>query len=93
MAFLSCQLTVIIEDYSGGRTAGDMVDFINKKAGTNARVKQAASAVVQLDASNFDQIVGKDKDVLIEFYAPCTLRFIHSLHCYHHINVVDVTHV
>jgi len=58
------------EDYSGGRTAGDMVDFINKKAGTNARVKQAASAVVQLDASNFDQIVGKDKDVLVEFYAP-----------------------
>jgi len=58
------------EDYSGGRTAGDMVDFINKKAGTNARVKAAASSVVVLDSNNFDSIVGKDKDVLIEFYAP-----------------------
>jgi len=58
------------EDYSGGRTAPDMVDFINKKAGTNARVKAAASAVVTLESSNFDSIVGHDKDVLVEFYAP-----------------------
>jgi len=58
------------EDYSGGRTAADMTDFINKKAGTNAKLRSAPSAVVVLDNTNFDKIVGKDKDVLIEFYAP-----------------------
>jgi len=47
-----------------------MTDFINKKAGTTGRIKAAPSAVVTLTTSNFDQVVGKDKDVLIEFYAP-----------------------
>jgi protein disulfide-isomerase A6 len=59
------------EDYSGGRTAADMTDYINRKAGTSVRVKSAPSAVVVLTPSNFDSIV-KDpkKDVLVEFYAP-----------------------
>jgi len=59
------------EDYSGGRTAADMTDFINRKAGTSVRVKTAPSAVAVLSPSNFDSIV-KDskKDVLVEFYAP-----------------------
>jgi len=58
------------EDYSGGRTAADMTDFINKKTGTNGKIKTAASAVVTLTSSNFDSIVGHNQDVLVEFYAP-----------------------
>jgi len=59
------------EAYSGGRTAPDIVDFINKKTGLTVRMKSAPSAVVALDEASFDKIV-KDptKDVLVEFYAP-----------------------
>jgi protein disulfide-isomerase A6 len=60
------------EDYSGGRSAADFVDFINRKAGTNAKVKSAPSAVTVLTDSNFESIVlDAKKDVLVEFYAPC----------------------
>jgi protein disulfide-isomerase-like protein len=59
------------EAYSGGRTAPDMIDFINKKIGSNVRVKSAPTAVTVLDPSNFDAIaLDATKDVLIEFYAP-----------------------
>lgn len=53
--------------YEGGRTAGDIVEFVNGKAGTNARVKKVPTAVVVLDPSNFDAIVmDTTKDVLVE---------------------------
>jgi len=57
--------------YEGGRTAEDIINFINEKSGTNARIKKAASNVVDLTDENFDSIV-KDstKDVLVEFFAP-----------------------
>lgn len=59
------------EAYSGGRTAADIVAFVNEKAGTNARVVAPKSAVVDLDSSNFDKIaMDPTKDVLVEFYAP-----------------------
>jgi len=59
------------EDYNGGRAAEDIINFINEKAGTNARVKKAPSAVVDLTDANFDSIVlNSKKDVLAEFYAP-----------------------
>jgi protein disulfide-isomerase-like protein len=58
------------EDYSGGRTAADMIDFVNGKAGTNARLKSALSAVVSLSPQSFDQVVNGKRDVLVEFYAP-----------------------
>jgi protein disulfide-isomerase A6 len=58
-------------NYDGGRTADDIVKFINEKAGTNGRIKKAASNVITLDDSNFDKIVmDSNKDVLVEFYAP-----------------------
>ncbi|XP_065184168.1 uncharacterized protein LOC135814898 [Sycon ciliatum] len=58
-------------DYSGGRTADDIVNYINGKAGTRARVKKPQTHVVDLDPSNFDGIVkSAEKDVLVEFYAP-----------------------
>jgi len=57
--------------YEGGRTADDIVKFINEKSGTNARVKKASSNVVDLTDANFDKIVkDSSKDVLVEFYAP-----------------------
>lgn len=59
------------EDYNSGRTADDIIAFVNEKAGTRARVKKAPSAVVDLDDSTFDSIVlDETKDVLVEFYAP-----------------------
>jgi len=59
------------EAYDGGRTADDIIQFINNKAGTNARVKKAPSAVTILDDENFDKIaLDPTKDVLVEFYAP-----------------------
>jgi len=59
------------EAYNGGRTAPDIIDWINKKAGTNVRVKGQQTAVTVLDPSNFDKIaLDPSKDVLVEFYAP-----------------------
>ncbi len=59
------------EAYSGGRTSAAIIDFVNGKAGTNARVAAKASAVIELDPSNFDSIVkDSSKDVLVKFYAP-----------------------
>jgi len=59
------------EDYNGGRSADDIINFINGKAGTNVRVKKAPSNVVDLDDKNFNSIaLNTQKDVLAEFYAP-----------------------
>lgn len=58
------------EAYSGGRTADDIVSFINRESGARGFVKKAPSTVVTLDNSNFDSVVNGDSDVLVEFYAP-----------------------
>ena len=59
------------EAYSGGRTAADIVTFVNSKAGTSAKVSAPKTSVVDLDLTNFEQIVmDPTKDVLVEFYAP-----------------------
>jgi protein disulfide-isomerase A6 len=59
------------ENYEGGRTAEEIINFINSKAGTNIKVKKAPSYVVDLTTANFDSIVlDSSKDVLVEFFAP-----------------------
>jgi protein disulfide-isomerase A6 len=59
------------EAYSGGRTAADIVSYVNSKAGTNARIAAVKSSVVDLDDKNFEDVVmDSEKDVLVEFYAP-----------------------
>ncbi len=59
------------QDYSGGRKADDIVEFINGAAGTSARVKAVPTAVTVLTPANFDEVVlDTTKDVLVEFYAP-----------------------
>jgi protein disulfide-isomerase A6 len=59
------------EAYEGGRSADDIISYINGKAGTRAKVQKAPSAVVDLTPANFDSIaLDSSKDVLVEFYAP-----------------------
>lgn len=49
----------------------DLVGFVNKEIGTNFRVAKPASAVWDLDPSNFDKVVSDPtKHKLVEFYAP-----------------------
>jgi len=59
------------EAYQGGRTAKDIIEFINSKTGLHGKIKSAPTAVTVLTSDNFNSIV-KDptKDVLVEFYAP-----------------------
>jgi len=59
------------ESYSGGRTANDIIDWVNKRTGAGAKIKTAPTAVVVLTPDNFDSIVkDENKNVLVEFYAP-----------------------
>jgi len=59
------------EDYTSGRSADDVVRFINEKAGTTAKVVEPPSFVTTLTTDNFDAIaLDQEKDVLVEFYAP-----------------------
>jgi len=58
-------------DYSGGRTAEDLLAYVNNEAGSRGRIKKNPSNVVVLTTSNFDEVVMKsDQHVLVEFYAP-----------------------
>jgi len=59
------------EDYEQGRTAEEVVTYINEKAGTEQKVLEPPSSVTVLTSQNFDSIaLDKSKDVLVEFYAP-----------------------
>jgi len=58
------------ENYEGGRTASDIVKWVNGKIGTSRRVKVAPTAVTVLTSDNFDDLVLGSKAALVEFYAP-----------------------
>jgi len=59
------------EEFEGGRDSNSLIEFINKRTGTNARVNKAPTAIHVLDDANFDSIVlDPKKNVLVEFYAP-----------------------
>jgi len=59
------------EDYSGGRDAAALVDWINQQTGARGRIAKPATAVTVLTPSTFDSIVlDSSKDVFVEFYAP-----------------------
>ena len=69
---MSFNLVDLYFSYSGGRTADDIIKFINDKAGSRAKISKPPSDVIDLDDSNFDSVVmDTNKDVLVEFYAPC----------------------
>jgi len=60
------------EDYNGGRTADDIINFINGRAGSNIKLGgKAGTSVTVLTDENFEKIVNDpSKNVLVEFYAP-----------------------
>jgi len=59
------------EDYNAGRTAEDIIEFLNQKTKAGLKISKPYSPVVDLNPSNFDSIVlDSQKDVLVEFYAP-----------------------
>ena len=56
--------------YHGGRTAEDMVAFLNKKLNMNKKLRPAENFVVNLTPLNFDAIVLDSKQtVMVFFYA------------------------
>jgi len=59
------------EDYSGGREANDIIEFVNGKTGSRAKVSKPSSDVNVLTPATFDNIVkDSSKNVFVEFYAP-----------------------
>lgn len=60
------------EDYSGGRTAEDIVGFLNSKTGSKLFIPKAVSAVVEGTPADFDALVGDQtgKCRLVELFAP-----------------------
>jgi len=59
------------EDYNGGRTADDLIEFLNKNAGTRLKSSKPEDTVLTLNPSNFEKYaLDTNKDVLVEFYAP-----------------------
>ncbi|KAK4632257.1 Disulfide-isomerase [Fulvia fulva] len=58
------------EDYKSGRDLESLTAFITEKTGVKPKAaKKAATSVVSLTDSNFDEEV-KDKDVIVAFTAP-----------------------
>ena len=69
---MNCNFVYLYFSYNGGRSAEDIIKFINDKAGSRAKISKPPSDVVDLDDDNFDSVVmDTNKDVLVEFYAPC----------------------
>jgi protein disulfide-isomerase-like protein len=59
------------EEYNSGRSADDIIEFLNKNAGTRLKSQKPEESVLTLTPSNFDKIaLDKTKTVLVEFYAP-----------------------
>jgi protein disulfide-isomerase A6 len=59
------------EDYSGGRTADDVVTYINEQSGASGKVVVPPSAVTVLTDANFAEFaLDTGKNALVEFYAP-----------------------
>eukprot|EP00605_Chrysophyceae_sp_TOSAG23-4_P002775 GSChrysophyteH1.ASY1.ANO1.3059.1 assembled CDS len=58
------------EDYQGGRTAEQIVQWINDKIGTSRQIKQLPSLVTALTNKDFDKKVLGSKGALVKFYAP-----------------------
>lgn len=59
------------EEYDRGRTADDLVGFLNDRAGAYLKLDKPLSFVTALTPQTFDDIVmDSSKHVLVEFYAP-----------------------
>ena len=61
--------------YSSGRDLESFTNFLAEKTGQRGSAPVKETAVVELTEASFDRIVlDSSKDVLVEFYAPCTAR-------------------
>ncbi|KAK4402141.1 putative protein disulfide-isomerase A6 [Sesamum angolense] len=59
--------------YEGARTAEALAEYVNNEGGTNVKIAAIPSNVVVLTPENFDEIaLDEKKNVLVEFYAPCS---------------------
>lgn len=67
------------EDYQKGRTADDIIEFLNDRTAVGIKVSKPVTAVTVLTPANFAEIaLDSTKNVLVEFYAPVCLP-IHYL--------------
>jgi len=58
-------------EYTDEKNLDDLISFIDGKTGLIGQPKPVVSFVVDLDESNFDEVVGDPKNhVMVEFYAP-----------------------
>lgn len=59
------------EEYLGGRSAQDFVDYVNGEIGTSKWLRVESSAVLHLGADDFDSVIMDPRNMaLVEFYAP-----------------------
>lgn len=59
------------KNYDSQRDLGSLQTFISEQSSVKAKAKkEAPSAVTVLNDDNFSDVVGGDKHVLVEFYAP-----------------------
>ncbi len=59
------------EDYEGGRSPAEMIDFVNAQTGLRKALVEPPSAVAALTPDTFDAVVGAPATFkLLEFYAP-----------------------
>jgi protein disulfide-isomerase-like protein len=59
------------EAYGGGRSAEDIINFVNHRARVHATIARQVSHTTELTADTFEDVVmDPSKDVLVEFYAP-----------------------
>jgi len=59
------------EDYNGGRSADEIVQWVNDKIGTSRKLKTVPSSVTVVGVDNFEKVIKNSrKSALVEFYAP-----------------------
>ncbi|KAL0589302.1 hypothetical protein ABG067_002521 [Albugo candida] len=59
------------EDYSGGRSEDEFIEFLNEKSGSQAKAVKPPSFVVALTANTFEkEVFESGRHALVEFYAP-----------------------
>jgi len=64
------QGTTAGEEYQGGRTAEDIVSFLNSRNGYSRTLETEPSSVLSLTSKTFEEFIGKDSHAMVMFFAP-----------------------